>query len=249
MSQKTPQKRRRWPPIFLGLLVGFLLGALTVALYRKPGAVLSSKLLEWPFLTFVLIACFVLLFFNSLEALIARGEFTIAWGKDQSIKVRDLSSALDEELDPIRDDIEELKKEVGQSVFRPKYLTLRKPTDFVGIINPDEAGPAVFEIDPPAVAAAAPFPDAAPKRQVDERVVSPTQVTSLNLETTDARIQRLRSALADPEFKWRSTERLADVIGATQEEVVQLILSQPDMRLSRGKSGRQIAGLTSRVGP
>jgi hypothetical protein len=162
--------------------------------------------------------------------------------------VRDLSSALDEELDPIRDDIEELKKEVGRNVFRPKYLTLRKPTDFARIINPDEVGPAVFEIDPPA-AAVAPFPGAASERQLEEHVISPTQIHPLNLETTDAKIQRLRNALTDPEFKWRSTERLAEVIGVTQEEVVQLVLSQPDMRLSRGKSGRQIAGLTSRVGP
>jgi hypothetical protein len=58
----------------------------------------------------------------------------------------------------------------------------------------------------------------------------------------------LEQALRHSQFKWRSIERLSAIAGASEEQVLSLLRSDPDVRLSVGKSGRQIAGLRSRVG-
>jgi hypothetical protein len=59
---------------------------------------------------------------------------------------------------------------------------------------------------------------------------------------------RLEQALRHSQFKWRSIERLSAIAGASEAQVLTLLRSDPDVRLSVGKSGRQIAGLRSRVG-
>lgn len=64
-----------------------------------------------------------------------------------------------------------------------------------------------------------------------------------------ARAKRLKDALSNPDYKWRTVDRLATILGTTQDEVVKLVLAQEDMRLSRSMTGSQIAGLISRVGP
>jgi predicted nuclease with TOPRIM domain len=70
------------------------------------------KLLDWPFLLFVFLFLFVLLFRRQLEGVLGRGDITISWGEGRSIRLRELSESLDEELDPIRDEVEALKKAV-----------------------------------------------------------------------------------------------------------------------------------------
>lgn len=67
------------------------------------------KMLEWPFLFFIVLLAFVLMFRASLTALLGRGEISIAWG-ERSIRLVDLSTNLDKELDPLREEIEELKQ-------------------------------------------------------------------------------------------------------------------------------------------
>jgi hypothetical protein len=199
------QEHRRWQQVVLGIVVGFAFGAALDSLYKAPVPLLTSKLLEWPFLTFILIVGFVLVFFGSIEKLIARGELTIAWSKDHSIKVRDLAGALDEELDPIRDDIELLKTTLDSLLDKRKA----DPHSIQTELSPES-------------------------RSTDKTEIS--------------RTQRLRDALANPKYEWRSVERLAILMGVTEDDVIRLILSQDDIRLSRGKSGRQIVGLVSRVG-
>jgi hypothetical protein len=70
------------------------------------------KLLDWPFLLFILLVVFLLLFRVHLIALLNRGDISIGWG-DRTIRLRELSQNLDRELDPIRDELETLKKTVA----------------------------------------------------------------------------------------------------------------------------------------
>jgi hypothetical protein len=203
--KSTGRESHRWQAVVLGIVVGFFVGVSIAFLDKAPVSLLTSKLLEWPFLAFILVIAFVLVFFNPLEELLARGELTIAWSKDHSIKIRDLSGALDEELDPIRDDIELLKS-------RLDHLLPRRNIDVNAVVAEEASGSTRAD------------------------------------ENEQTRIQRLRDALANPKYEWRSVERLAILIGTTEEEVVKLVLSQGDIRLGRGKSGRQIVGLIARVG-
>lgn len=159
--------------------------------------ILLPKLLEAPFLLFIVAVIFLAWFRRELTALLTRGDILISWG-ERSIRLRDLSESLDEELDPIRDDIEDLKLSIG--------------------VRSDAA----------QVSTGAGATNAAEDRQ-----------------HIAARIQEeLRSS----EFSWRSIGRLASAAGTTESQVLQILRADPEVRLSVGKSGRQIAGLKKRVG-
>lgn len=61
-----------------------------------------------------------------------------------------------------------------------------------------------------------------------------------------AALKRMKDALADGRFRWRSLERLA-IIGALNEDnAVDLLRSDPEVVFSLGKSGRRIARLQMR---
>lgn len=70
------------------------------------------KLLDWPFLLFIILCLFLILFLRQLRGILDRGDITISWGENRTIRITDLSKSLDEELDPIRDEIEAIKKAV-----------------------------------------------------------------------------------------------------------------------------------------
>jgi hypothetical protein len=197
-ESKTPA-----PRLFLfGAVAGIFIGFLLHNLLAQHQPLLTSKLLDWPFLIFVLLVCLVGLFFDSLMAAISRGELTIGWGKDQSISIRNLSNAVSGELDPIKEDVENLKEAIG-----------RLQTGASSLVNPS----------PPVQAA-------------DD---------SAGLK---AKTIRLREALTNPKYKWRTIERLASIIASSEDDALRLLLNMDDVRLSRSMTGAQIAGLRSRVG-
>jgi len=67
--------------------------------------------------------------------------------------------------------------------------------------------------------------------------------------TKEASIQtRLRQALNDSRFKWRSIERIATEAGITEQEARDILRADSEVRFSRAKSGKVIVGLRSRVG-
>jgi hypothetical protein len=59
---------------------------------------------------------------------------------------------------------------------------------------------------------------------------------------------RLAKALKHPKFKWRSIERVAAEAAVSVERAAELLRSDPEVRFSKGKSGKIIVGLCSRVG-
>lgn len=91
---------------------------------------LLLKLLDWPFLAFVILLFVIVLFRKQLEGVFGRGDIQISWG-DRSIRLRELSGSLDEELDPIHDEIDEIKKAVAaiESTVRVPNAPRMEPRD------------------------------------------------------------------------------------------------------------------------
>ena len=71
-------------------------------------------LLDWPFLLFVFLLLFVFIFKNKVMKLFDRGDIQIGWGEGRHIKLKELSDGIDEEIDPIKDEIQELREQVDK---------------------------------------------------------------------------------------------------------------------------------------
>lgn len=67
--------------------------------------------LDWPFLLFVIIIFSSLFFRQQLGGLLSRGDIAIDWGTG-NIRLRDLSEKFDQEVDPVREDLDALKQAV-----------------------------------------------------------------------------------------------------------------------------------------
>jgi hypothetical protein len=59
-------------------------------------------------------------------------------------------------------------------------------------------------------------------------------------------LERMRHALEDPKFRFRSVERLAFVGGVSESEAADLLRRDSDVVFSKGESGRLIARLSWR---
>jgi hypothetical protein len=60
--------------------------------------------------------------------------------------------------------------------------------------------------------------------------------------------KRLMDALQHHRFRWRSVDRLAAEAGISQDLTVDLLRADPDVRFSKGKSGKMIVAMRSRIG-
>lgn len=68
-------------------------------------------LLDWPFLMFVFFIVFIFLFRTHFVGLFGRGDIEISWG-DKAIKLKELSDGFDQELDPVKEEIQALREEI-----------------------------------------------------------------------------------------------------------------------------------------
>jgi hypothetical protein len=87
------------------------------------------KLLDWPFLLFVVLLFFIWIFRKQLISVFSRGDILLSWG-DRSIRLRELSENLDKELDPIREEIDAVKQAVERiqsSIGTPKSQQIEPP--------------------------------------------------------------------------------------------------------------------------
>ncbi len=73
---------------------------------------LLGRLLDWPFLLFVLLIFGAVYFRKEFKTLLGRGDITISWGEGRSIRLHDISEHLDKEMDQIRDELEIVKEAV-----------------------------------------------------------------------------------------------------------------------------------------
>jgi hypothetical protein len=73
------------------------------------------KLLDWPFLLFVLVLTFLLVFRKHVAALLNRGDITISWGPGRSISLKDIGESLGQELDAMTERLDALEAHIGPS--------------------------------------------------------------------------------------------------------------------------------------
>lgn len=72
-------------------------------------------------------------------------------------------------------------------------------------------------------------------------------VTEGGEESSDGARERIREALTDGKWAWRTVGALAAKAGMTEEQTLSIVRRDSDIVLGRGKSGKQIARLKSRV--
>jgi hypothetical protein len=219
-TQKAPRiGLSTW--LLMGVIVGILLGfSLGRSSTRFEGSGFD-KFLDWPFLLLVCTVFIVFVFQEELAGVLGRGDITLSWG-ERSIRLRDLSTNLDEELDPIRDDIEEIKKALpafwSHATNRESKLRFQ---GFDQILVED-------------------------KTQNVPRSEATFVRQSLSEDQRQAALQKMKRALAETDFRWRSIERLAIAAGLPEDDALGILRSDPEVVLGKGKSGRRIARLVSR---
>jgi len=84
----------------------------TVANSSKGWVDVALALLDWPFLFFVGIGAFIWLFRENIASLLGRGDIQISWGENRHIKLTEISEGIDEELDPLKEEMQLLKNQI-----------------------------------------------------------------------------------------------------------------------------------------
>ena len=166
------------------------------------GQQIVLRLLDWPFLAFLILLVLTVAFRRQLGEALRRGDIQISWGENRSIRLGQLSASLDEELDPIRDDIDGSKKAI--TAIEAKLNVENVPR------------------------------------------VEPNNVDALSGEQRETARRCMEQALSSGKYLWRSIERLAVIGGVSESQALDILRADSAVRLSLGKSGRQIARLVAR---
>lgn len=85
----------------------------TLATSSKGWVDILLALLNWPFLLFVGTGIFIWIFRDNVSALLKRGDIQISWGENRHIKLTEISDGIDEELDPLKEEILFLKTQLA----------------------------------------------------------------------------------------------------------------------------------------
>ena len=155
------------------------------------------KLLDWPFLLFILLVILAYFFRAQLKALLSRGDISISWGEGHTIQLRELKDKIDQKVDQVREEVDELQ------LAKPKAA-------------PSQNSPVTKKAD------------------------------SLSDGERTQALQRMKVALEDERFRWRSIARLAAIAGISESEATEILRADPAVKLSVGESGKRIARLESR---
>jgi len=192
-------------------------------------AVLQT-LLDWPFLLFVLILVIVVGFRAQVRAMMGRGDIQISWGENQHIHLKDLSDGLDQEIDPIKEELQLLRDRVARLES--------------GTADGPGMGPAALTRD-------------APHSQEDETgeddgaapATSPGAGTSAPAgghPETHPIERKLMEELHHPRFRWRTIDILAARAATDPDTVLDILRPRPDVVIGMSKSKRRIARLKDR---
>jgi hypothetical protein len=179
--------------------------------------VLVERLLDWPFLLFVILAAAIIVFRDPLKQALRSGGVTVEWG-DRKLTVGEAVQVIDDDLKETLDD------------FRTSMERIREAEGKIETLNA-----AVAELQSKA--------EGAPSVGIESPRTEPAAP-----QGRERLWRTLEGSLSDARYRWRSTERLAIIAGVSQDEVREILREHPDeVVISRGKSGREIAGLRSRV--
>jgi hypothetical protein len=98
---------------------------------------LLEGVLDWPFLLFIIIIFSSLFFRQQLGGLLSRGDIAIDWGTG-NIRLRDLSEKFDQEVDPVREELEALKQAVNALEHQVGSRSLGDESSASTASSPDE---------------------------------------------------------------------------------------------------------------
>ncbi len=187
-----------------------------------------EKFLDWPFLSFVLLLTFCKIFYVEIKSLLKKGDISVSWG-DKKVSLRDLNDNINQELGPIQDQIESLKSDL--STLESKLINQK---NYFGKKYSDET---ISDNEP-----AKQDSDLKDDDSLTKDAQSSNFSNKLNNDMKNLK-EKIYAALKSSPFEWRSIERLSIVTGYSQEQILPLLLNDPNIKLSLGKSGRQIAKL------
>ncbi|WP_156905147.1 hypothetical protein [Neptunomonas japonica] len=74
---------------------------------------LVLKLIDWPFLLFLIVVFLIFMMKDQLKALVDRSNVKITWG-DRSIELNDLADNVDQDIDPIKERIDLLEERLAK---------------------------------------------------------------------------------------------------------------------------------------
>lgn len=195
---------------------------------------LAEKLLDWPVLLFILALILLYRSGSSIDQLFKSRKIEVFVGGNK-LSIGDAVEALDEETKQAFDDFRKNREELD--LIQSRLETLE-----VAIGNSHEVAAAAKAAAPNERSASA---ENEPPVAQQPSEAMPRAAAEPNRE--DKTIKRLRAALADSRFRWRSVERLAIEAGVTEREAHRILSDNPDQFiLGKGKSGRTIARLPDR---
>ncbi|WP_372739143.1 hypothetical protein [Neptunomonas sp.] len=85
---------------------------------------LVLKLIDWPFLLFIIVVFLIFLMKDQLKGLVDRSNVKITWG-DRSIELNELADNVDQDIDPIKERIDLIEEKLA------KITTDEVPTEQV----------------------------------------------------------------------------------------------------------------------
>lgn len=159
---------------------------------------LLERILDWPFLLFILIAGIFLFARSEFFALLSKRQVSVKMGNNE-VTIGDAIEKLTDETFVTAADIEALQTQIN-ALKSEKH---QPPSD-------------------------------------DEQPVN-----EANEPSTEVVIGLLRNGLANSRYTWRSIDRLALEAGVSNDRAHSLLAQQPDVKIGRGKSGRNIARLNN----
>ncbi len=178
-------------------------------------------LVDWPLLLSAVLVVAIFIFREPLKQLLRSGGITVVLGGGRITigeAVQDIDDSLKESFKESLDDFRTSMEEIRKAEHKIEILEAA-----VAELQSKAEGVPSVSIEPPQPEPTAP--------QARERLW-----------------RTLEGSLNDARYRWRSTDRLAVIAGVSQDEVREILREHTDeVRISRGKSGREIAGLRSRV--
>jgi hypothetical protein len=188
---------------------------------------LVGKLLDWPFLLFLLIIFFMARSGQSLAELLKSRKFDVELGGNK-LSIGDAVQALDDETKQAVDDFRKHQEEINAIKARVDSLEANK-------LAPVHEGEAIGN-----QSKAVPSPP--------DEIVQRDDHGRISEEEREAAFRRMVAAMSNSKFRWRTIERLAIEAGVSESEAhKRLAAHHPrEVVLSKSKSGKTICRLPDR---
>lgn len=186
-----------------------------------------KSFLDWPFLLFLFLSAFAYFFREQIQGILNRGDIAISWGEGRTIRLRDLSEHVDEDMGEIVGEVENLKEKIEKM---EKWVLEREP--------------AREENEEPSLSESAPSGEGISGSLSGSDYGSSPLSPPLDDSARQNALNRMRDELTNGKYRWRTIDRLAVRAGITEAEALGILSSERDVILGQNmKSGSRIARL------